>query len=271
MTGTWSSLGGGRESPAQDISARTFRIGGQKEIAPDWYLGATGGYTWSWNTAAGTDGPEGDGERGDAGLALKHTKGPWYFGAGFNLANGRYTSERTIDLAGPILPASSTSSVFTASGRLRAAYEFAHANWYLRPRADLDMIYVNAPGYSERSRSPLAFDIEDQTEILFGTAAMVDAGGRIDLGESWIMRPYVSTGISLMSQDTWTTAVKLQGAPSGIGSFDIESDIPAVLFRLDAGLQLYQDSGADLKFVYGLSAGDNYLSNTGSLRFSYRF
>ncbi|OYY87510.1 MAG: hypothetical protein B7Y12_04305, partial [Rhizobiales bacterium 24-66-13] len=70
---------------------------------------------------------------------------------------------------------------------------------------------------------------------------------------------------------TWTTQVKLQGAPAGLGTFDMESDIPDVLFRLDAGLQLYQQTGAELKAIYGLSAGNDYLSNTGSLRFSYRF
>ncbi|MFG1413329.1 hypothetical protein V5G24_19655 [Xanthobacter sp. VTT E-85241] len=269
VTGSTASLGGGRESPAQDLSTLTFRLGGQKEIAPDWYLGATAGYSWSWTETSGTG--SGDGQRGDAGLALKHTMGPWYFGAGFNLAYGRTTNERSIDLIGPALPASSASNVFTASGRVRAAYEFAFANWYLRPHVDLDVIYVDAPGYSEASLSPLAFDVSGQSDTLFGLSAMVEAGGRVNLDSGWILRPYAAVGVSLLSQDTWTTQVKLQGAPAGLGTFDMESDIPDVLFRLDAGLQLYQQTGAELKAIYGLSAGNDYLSNTGSLRFSYRF
>jgi len=270
VTGGAANFDGGSDSAGYELNDLSFRVGAQVEVAPDWYVGSTAAYTRTWTDF--TDGSAtGSGQRGDAGLSLKHTIGPWYLAGGFNIGYGAYEYDRVITTTGTAYNASSSPDVLTVAGRLRAAYEFAFPNWYLRPHVDLDMIYVDTLGYSESSLSPLAYKVAGRSDMLFGLSTMLEMGGRVDLSSGWTLRPYASAGVSLLSQDSWVTTASLQGAPEGIGSFDIVSNLPDTLLRLDLGLQLFQERGLEMRAVYGLATGDDYLSNSGSLRLAHRF
>ena len=272
----WSRVSGGishygerGNASNSHLSAVTFRLGAQKEIAPNWFLGSTAAYSLNW--VSGENGASGSGQRLDGGLAIKHTSGPWYLGAGFNLGYGWYDSARTVTAAGSSQRLGSDSNVLTVAGRLRGAYEFAFTDWYLRPYADFDLIYTHVPSYSETGSSAYALDVAAQDETTFGFSPMLETGGRLDLEEGWILRPYAAAGLLVLSDDSWTTQARLRGAPDEAGSFGIATDLPNLQGKLDLGLQLYQRHALEVKLQYGLGVGDAYLANSGALRIAYHF
>ena len=46
----------------------------------------------------------------------------------------------------------SDPSMFLAGGRLRAGYEFAFDDWYIRPYGDLDVVYTDLPGFEVKGQ-----------------------------------------------------------------------------------------------------------------------
>ena len=273
----WTRVGGSHTSryedgdtPGYDLDGAVIRFGGQKEVRDDWFLGGSAAYSRTW-AKADQGGSRSDGEGVDASLALKHTHGPWYFAAGLGGGYSWYDNTRKTSIGGVPESFDSNSKIYTLGGRLRVAYEVPFDGWYLRPYADLDAIYTHAPGYHEDSGSPLALDVKSQSKTTGAFSPMLEAGGRLDLSDGWLLRFYAAGGGVFLSDDSWTTRARLQGAPQGSGTFSTESKLPRQLGTLDLGLQLYQDQGLEVRIEYGLQAGQHYLGQTGSARVGFRF
>ncbi|HEV3492705.1 MAG TPA: hypothetical protein VG224_18980, partial [Reyranella sp.] len=58
---------------------------------------------------------------------------------------------------------------------------------------------------------------------------------------------------------------------AALGSFRTTFYGPTALAVAEAGLQLYEASGNEVRAEYKLIAGDNFLSQTASLRLAYHF
>src|SRR5690606_22519858 len=122
----------------------TLRMGAQREIMDDWFMGATAGYTWSRLSDA--DGySHTDGRMFDASVSLKHESGPWLFVLAGQVGYGRYDTLRILDFGNEQWEISGTSNVLTNAARLRTSRQFDFTDWYIKPNADIDVIYKHMP------------------------------------------------------------------------------------------------------------------------------
>ncbi|MEW5421159.1 hypothetical protein [Amorphus sp. 3PC139-8] len=257
-------------TPGYKEDVFTLRAGGQGEVAPDWFVGGSAAYS---TTSADADGlgAGSDGQRFDASLAVKRVREAWYFGLGGNLGYGWYDNHRRVSIYGPSQLVTSSSNVLTAGARARVQYEVPFANWYLRPRADVDLLYAHVPSYGESGPTGVTMDVRAQNETTVAFAPYLEVGGRFDLGQEWVVRPYAGAGVVAMTNDTWTTEASLKGAPASAGTFEIESDVPNLLGQFDLGVQLTRADRLQARLELGLKLGDEYQSGTGSLRFGFEF
>jgi outer membrane autotransporter protein len=255
------------QSGATDRTA-VLRIGGQMEVAPDWFLGgAFGAGTLATQNGSGTTGA---GQVFDGSVALKHRIGPWMFAAALGLSS----SATHITPSGPGL--SGDVNVYGAGLRLRGSYDFAFSGWYLRPRLDLDLLHTYRPGFQLSAPGvggigPIGLAVEGFSKTSFVATPMVELGGRHDFADGTILRPYVAVGASFLPDNNSTTRAAFTGPLAVIGSFQSTTSGPGVLGNLEVGLQLYRKHGLEVKAEYALSVGNDYLSQGASLRGAYHF
>jgi hypothetical protein len=76
IMGTRTSLASSNSDPGCRQDATTDQIGGQKEVSPGWFVGASLGYESSW-LVGDSDHTKVSGQVGLAGLMLQHETGPW--------------------------------------------------------------------------------------------------------------------------------------------------------------------------------------------------
>ena len=274
VTGGLANAYSNGNNPGYDVSSVTTRIGGQKEIAQDWFLGGAFGAGQNWGQGSSFSS---QGQTYDGSVSLKHTMGPWIIAGSMAIANGSFQNSRLFSLpAVGSIPGSSSllksdSSTLLAGGRLRAAYDFAFSDWYVRPYGDVDVVYTHMPSFQESGSGglPLAFSASNKTSFIL--SPMVEIGGRHNIDETTILRPFIEFGMSILPDNQRTLNARLVGAAPADGTFTTYSNAPNALGRINLGVQLYQIGGWEVKGEYGIAAGSNYLAQTGSARVAYHF
>ncbi|OZB05238.1 MAG: hypothetical protein B7X67_12455, partial [Rhizobiales bacterium 39-66-18] len=274
---TWARVIGSRAEQYADrngsgftLDALTYRIGTQKEVMTDWFVGATVGYSDTSLTTNNGFGSS-DGAGADGALSVKHQVGPWLFSLAGHAGFGSYDNTRNIFLGGNRWIAEGSASVFTAGARARASYELAFANWYLRPYADLDLLYTYMPGYSETQAGPLNLSISSLKEWTLAFSPAVELGARIDLGPDYWLRPYGSVGVTFLSNDSLAFQSRLAGAAPSVPSFTNSVPLPATLLDVTAGLQLVNAKGYEVRAEYKAQTGNDFLAQELSARLSVPF
>ena len=273
---TWARIGGRLTSQSSsngiagfNNSLMSYQLGTQWEIAPDWFLGSSIAYQQSW--LSGTDGRvNASGNGGSAGLALKRQAGPWLFAASLGGSMGWYDTKRVIAIPGFANVAHGSSNVLSGQGRLRAAYSFVFESWYIRPYADFDVIHVRTPGYSKSGAGALGLTYDTASQWTIAFSPTLEIGGRVNMANGYVLRPYGSVGVSAYSNSEWTASARLQGG-LGAGSFTTSIATDPVVARLSAGLQLMATSGFDLRLTYDGAFSEHTVSNALSLRAALRF
>lgn len=261
----WTRVGAQRVDMNQTgTGAVDWHFGGQAEIAPGWFLGGAAGATGASSLIA--TGPSSQSRTFDAGIVLKRVDGPWFFAGGVAIASS--TQQNIWPVAGPgggTANMTSSSSSFSGGLRLRGAYEFALQGWYLRPRADVDLAFTSDSGLQEQGPAP-ALALYGGSKVGVGLTPMLEVGGRYDLGPTTILRPYVAGGASYLPDNTITLAGNVGGTP-----FYGVVQGPSVIANVEAGLQLYQVKGWEMKLDYRLSAASAFLSQSLGLRAAWHF
>jgi|UniRef100_UPI003782D311 outer membrane autotransporter protein len=165
----------------------------------------------------------------------------------------------------------SDPSMFLAGGRLRAGYEFAFDDWYIRPYGDLDVIYTDLPGFEEKGSDLYALDVRGSSKTSVALSPMVEFGGRLDVDEATTLRAYAAFGVSYLPDNTRTIHSSFVGASSADGTFSDFIASPEVMGKIDLGLQLFRAGGFEVKGQYTADVGASFLSQTASARFAYHF
>ena len=256
-------------APGNRVDDMTYALGGQKEFAPSWFLGGSfaAATTWTHDDSGGT----GNGQIFDGSIALKHTIGPWLFAGA--IALGTTSDHHNSPPTGlpSVSSLQSNSNAFFAGARFRAAYDFAFANWYVRPRADLDIIYTHLPGFQASGQSGFAVALGGLDKISPVMTPMVEFGGRYDIDQTTILRPYLAVGLSIFPNNTTTTNASLIIDGATLGTLQTSLKSSRVIGIADIGVQLYRVSGFEVKAEYDVRAANAYLSQSVSLRGAYHF
>ncbi len=250
-------------------NALSYQTGLQTEFAPDWFFGLTGAYTRAIQSdpdrITGTTS-----DAGDVSAALKHQVGPWLFAASANVGYAWADNKRLIDFAGARATARSRSEILSAGGRLRASYQVLFGDWYIKPYADLDLLYSYSPAYSESGAGDFNLDVRPLAKTLVAFSPNVEIGGRIDLeGGRWI-RPYGTLGMMVLSDDHFTGRASFQGT-GALGRFATDSSIPDRLGEAGLGLQISLGNGVEVTGEYQAQVGDQFVAQSGTARLQLRF
>ncbi|HWL71313.1 MAG TPA: autotransporter outer membrane beta-barrel domain-containing protein, partial [Geminicoccus sp.] len=246
----------------------TYQLGMQNELAAGWYLGISAAYRED-SYDGGNSRSSGDSTL--AGITVKHQQGPWLLGLGLSGGYGWFDTSRTVATSDGQAIASSDPEVQNLGLRARAAYDLGGEHFYLRPALDLDAIYTRQPGYRESGAEALDLVVEASDQWGLVATPSLELGGRLDLAQGWMFRPYLRGGVSFADQSAWRSTARLAGAPDGAGSFATEVPIDEVVSRVDAGLQILNGGDVAVRVQYDGEFSDNVTSHGGSLRVDFRF
>lgn len=248
--------------------ALTYQIGGQKEVAPGWFLGGSVAYEDSRIKA--TDQPiRTDGGAVQAGVVLKRQAGPWLFAGSLSAGYGSYDTARHVRIGSTDLLADSSWRSRHVGARMRASYVHAMPNWYLKPSVDLDLVYQRVPGYQEKGAGAFNLHTRSADQTSFMLTPAIELGGRIDLKKA-TLRPYASLGVGWLSDSRWNTEVRLEGEPTD-QYFRVSTSLPQTYGELKLGVELLSRDGVELKAEYGQRFANNYTDRYGELRMAIHF
>ena len=268
-TGNWTDRSDHADDPGYRTWAVGTALGGQKEIAPDWFLGGTAAYAKSdTNFDGGNESV--NGQTATGAVALKRQLGPWLLGGA---VGGGYTwadSKRNVALGTVAAEAKGSPDSSFLFARARVAYEVPFADWYLRPMLDLDAISFHQRSYEESGAGALNLDVDSNTETYFAATPGIELGGRLDLGNGFVLRPFTGVGVSFITNDNYTATSSFAAVPGG-DSLQTTANVDNLLGRLTLGLDLMNAGGFQVKLDYNLQAGDDVVSQTGQIRFGYHF
>jgi outer membrane autotransporter protein len=253
-----------------DDERRGVQAGGQWELSPNWFVGAS----WHYEETR-IDGSDRrvstDGTDSAFGLSLKHTAGPWLFAAALGGGMGWYDTDRQIRIPGYAALARDSSEVHSLGARLRAAYEIAGPRWYLRPNLDAELIVVRVPGHRESGAGNLGLAYDSASQTSLAVTPALELGARLDLAGGYILRPFARLGVSLLTNDDWTISARLAGAPAGVPGFETAIPLDQVTTQVSAGLQLWAANGLDLRLGYDGAFSEHATSHGGTLTLAWDF
>jgi hypothetical protein len=250
-------------------STMAYQFGGQKEVSPGWFVGGSVAYDNSH--MRGSDGRvSGKGDSGYIGALVKRQQGDWTFSAAVGGGYGAYHMDRAVGIPGYQETLDSSPDIYGFNARFRAARTFAYDNFYVKPYVDLDAGYTRMSSYKESGSNPLALAVESSDQFTLGVSPMVEFGGRAELDNGAVLRPFMYAGVSFLSQDDWTAGARLRGA-QGAGTFDTSVPIDDVVGRVGAGLEITKTGGVELRLQYDGAFSKHVRSHSGTLKMMMPF
>jgi len=274
LTGEVSDLSSSDNNLGYRSTGGGLRVGTQQTLGQGWTVGAAAGY--ALNDLTATDFSS-NGQMFDLSLSAKRDVGQWSFGGSLGYAHGWFDNNRSVSLAptgaspGFDRQYDSNSSLSIYSAKLRAAYTFEHDAHYIRPYVDFDVAYSQAPGFSESGQGDLALQTQSNNQWNVGISPMVEYGADFVTEGKTRMMFFVSAGATFLPNNQQTTPTSFVGAQAANGTFDVVTDGPNVLGRLNLGMQVYEQEGYEVRAQYGLQAGEDYWSQSVSINAVFRF
>lgn len=265
VSGRATSQDGSGGTSGFNYDTVTYQVGGQREVSPGWFLGGSMAYESS-HVRASDGSVSGNGDSGYAGMLLKREEGQWVFSAALGGGYGGYRMDRGIDIAGYQETVSSRPDVYGFNARLRAARTFANGNLYVKPYVDLDFSYSRMPAYKESGSNPLALSVDGSDQFVMGLSPMIEIGGRAELKNGGMLRPFLYAGASFLSQDDWTSSARLRGAPQGTGAFDTTLPVDDVVGKVGAGLAVMKAGSVDFRLQYEGQFSEHVSSHSAALK-----
>jgi hypothetical protein len=265
VSGRSTTQDGSRGNSDFDYDSVTYQFGGQRQISPGWFLG--GSMAYQNNDLNGDSGRvNGNGDSGYAGLVLKRESGAWTFSGALGGGYGSYRMNRDVVVPGYQDTLKSDPDMYSFGLRLRAARTFSYEKIYLKPYLDFDASYTRMSSYSESGNNALGLSVDSSHQYVLGVSPMFEIGGKTELPNGAVMRPFAYVGVTFLNKDSWDTTSRLQGAPAGTGSFNTSLPMDDVIGRIGAGLQVATAKGVDFRLQYDGELASHAKSHSGSLK-----
>ena len=270
IIGSRTELASNNGDPGYRQDATTYQTGGQKEVSPGWFLGASLGYETNWLTGEG-DNTRVTGQVGLAGLMLKRLVGPWTDSGVLDAGYGWYQSERQIQVGTVTGQANGSPGVSHAGLHLRADYLVPLGEWYAKPHVTVAAVYRHMGSYSESGFTPFNLDVKSSSNVTGGVSPMVEFGRGTSLAGVGIARGFVGVGAALYINNDWQTEAALSMAAAGVGTFKATSHLPAAVAKVNFGFQLFTYSGFEAKVMYDAHLAPGYTAQAILGRLAYVF
>ena len=267
--GNWATRDRDAGFRGYDWSAGTIKLGGQREIGADLFLGGSVGYeTGKLHDRLGLTRINSDAVL--AAVSLTHQRGPWTLATAADLGLGWFKSRRSFPL-GVGGEARADSTALNAGLHVRAAYRFAGRRVYLEPAVELDVNYLSLDGYSESGGTPFNLRVRSSHDWVFAATPGARVGTRADVGPGRQLDLYVGAGASLLHGNNFTTSAAFTTVSAEAGTFQTRVDNDNVAARLTAGLQLITAHGIDIQLQYEGRLSSRQTDHGGQAKLTYRF
>jgi hypothetical protein len=243
-----------------------FQLGRQFAVAPQWFVGVSGGYQYDSVDAGLT--VRGSNRLYSGGLVTKFETGAWTFAAAVDGSYGDGKLSRAIPLPTPVI-ASSAPRQFLLDGKLRASY-LARSSWfYAKPSIEGDLYYLSVPGFHETGAGTLDVITRSRHE-LFGSGSIgLELGGIFQDTRGSVFRPYFSGGMLAYTEHRWDLLARFEGSPPAVPDFKVSNSFPGVLGRLTAGVDASMGEST-AKLEYEAHFGSHFVDHTGSVKLELR-
>jgi hypothetical protein len=273
----WFLVSGGTTSGTEHEGAAgygldqlSYTIGGEARVAPNWFIDGALAYQTNWlKTTGGAE--KAAGQTGFGGIGLRYQQDHWTVSAGIFGDAGSYSTTRYLTVLGLQPAIDGSPSINSVGGRVGLAYTFNLGTAYVRPRLVLDGIYVDVPGYQESGSSLAVMNFQNSSQGTFAATPAVEFGEQVDLEGGLALRLTLSTGVSLLSRNSWTEYSRFTGAPAG--SADLATAVPmnAVAGQVGVGIELLKVGRYSLRGEYNGTFSQNTTINSGALAFQAAF
>jgi hypothetical protein len=250
-------------------NGQVFQMGGQREVAPDWFVGASVSSDHS-NLDTGSIADSINGHGWTAGLVAKHQMGDWLVSGSLEGGEMSYSSTRQANLYGLGGTAHASFDVTHWGLHSRTSRQFVFDHWYLKPYIDVNATRIDSDGYTEKGAGALDLRLAGAHSYVFGASPMVEAGSRFDFANGVTLQLYAGLGGTFYNQDRLGADAQLADAPGPL-QFHQSSDIPRDRFKGTAGLDLKANKDIDIRLEYQGEFASHFQSNTGALKFTYKF
>lgn len=245
-----------------DEALSIVQVGGQAEIAPDWYLGGSLAYQRAFiDSDNGV--VDGDSDTAMAAVTLKHERDNWSLAAALVGTAGWGETKRRITLPGLVGAAEGEPALQTLGGVFRAAYTQGLDAWYLRPSLTLNIVYAHADDYTESGAGALSLAVDSAEQTTFIATPALEVGGRHDFANGTILRSYLNGGVSFASEDDWQQRARFATAPASAGDLTTTLPMDDVSGLVTAGLQLQVNENTSVFLQYEGELSEHVISNGG--------
>ena len=270
VTGRTSSQDSGNGISHYNLNAVTWQIGGQTELAPGWLIG--GSLAYEGSRLSTTDSlTSGNGQAGYGAVTLKYQTGPWLFASAAFGGAGQFSLSRTITLPGFASVAKGSPNTASIGALFRASYTIGEEDFYLRPSLTLSAVNIRAGAYRENGGGVLNLRMNAASQTTLIASPVLELGGRVALSDDLLLRPFVTVGVALLSNDSWRQSGQLISAPIGAGAFSTTVPMDQAVGRIGVGAQLYTSRNIDFRLQYDGEFSRTVTSHAGSLMVSMPF
>ena len=270
VTGRTASQDSGNGVTRFTLNTSTWQIGGQKDIGTGWFLGGSLAFENSRLSSADNLN-SGNGQAGYGAVTVKYQTGPWLFAASAFGGAGEFNTSRIITLPGFGAVAKGSPDTSNIGLLLRGSYTIGREEFYLRPSLSLSTIHVRTGAYRESGGGVLNLSVDSAAQTTAMLTPMLEIGGRIALDDGMLLRPFVTAGVSILSNDQWKQTGRLVSAPAGTSGFTTTVPMDQIVGRVSAGVQLYTGSAMDFRLQYEGEYGGNLTAHGGALVMSVKF
>ena len=270
VAGTRTSLASSGDDPGYRSDEVTYQTGGQKEVAPGWFVGGSLGYASSWLLGSG-DAAKVSGKTALFGLMLKRQSGPWLLTGVVDGGYGWYRSQRQVAVGTTSGSAGGWPQVAHGGLHLQAAYQVPLGAWYLRPRVTGAVIYRGMPGYDETGSTPFNLAVKSGSDVVGSLAPVLETGRQGSIAGLGTWRGFVGIGAAVAFNNDWTGEATFRQAPAGTPAFRVTSRLPDAAARLEAGLSVFSLVGIEGQLTYSASLTSGYTAQTLVGRLAYVF
>ncbi len=262
-------------NPGYHSAGGGMRVGTQRSLGNGWSSGFGVGYGANRLTSTNFSS---NGQFFDLSVSSSKEIGQWRFGGSLGFAQGWFNNNRNRTMAANGA-ADSMSGMFTSQSRMtmaglrmRAAYEHViNEDHYLKPYVDLDLVYSNTPGYSETGAGPLGLSINSNNSLNLAITPMLEYGFDAITQDASRVKFFVRAGASFLPNNNYRSQVSFQGLSANLGGFNVSTDGPDVLGRMNLGMSAFNRDNMEMTFQYGLLAGQSYISQNLSANLIWRF
>jgi hypothetical protein len=249
------------------LDAGEISLGAQKALGARWHIGLGLAYE-NWDADADEGQWRSSADQFQGGLVAKYQIGATLLAASLN---GGVASVAVVRNTAPGQQAKGDQDVRFAGGQLRVAHAFARGNWYLKPRSDLSLTYVDSDDVDEDGGAT-ALDVEGDDEVFAALQPALEIGGEIATGDGYLLRPRASLGLTHFLEDpSPKVSAAFRAAPAGASGFAVRSEVERTSLDLELGLDVLSAGGVDLGLSGFSQFADEQTHLGGSIRLTVAF